>query len=297
MTKSIFITGGRGFIGRNLAEKLPGDYVIHAPGRAELDLLDEHAVLDYLRAHAFDTVIHCATHNGSRNPTGDITKVLPNNLRMFANLLRARDYFDRLIFLGSGSEYDMRHYQPLMSEDYFGKHVPADDTGFSKYLMHRLAERDPKCLNLRLFGVFGPHEDWEIRFISNACCKAVFDRPITIKQNVRFDYLWIDDLVRVVDWFLRNPAAATRTDYNVCTSDVIDLVSLAEMVREISGKDLEIRVAEPGFKREYSGDNRRMLELMGDFRFTDRREAITQLYRWYEANRALIDPAKLEVDK
>jgi len=292
--RSLLITGGRGYIGRNLAEQLTG-WDIAAPGRQELDLLDERATFDYLAAHRFDVVLHCATHNASRNPTGDISKVLHNNLRMYFNILRAADHFGRLIYLGTGSEYDTRHYHPLMPEEYFGTHVPVDDNGFSKFVMARHAERDPRILTLRIFGVFGKYEDWEIRFISNACCKALYDLPITLRQNVRFDYLWIDDLVRLVEWFLDNPAPDPA--YNVCTADPVDLLSLAETVREVSGKDVPIRVGQPGFKPEYSGDNRRMLELVGGFAFTDRREAIARLYRWYADHKEAIDPARLAVDK
>ena len=53
----LLITGGSGFIGRNLAEQLAGDHEVMAPPRAELDLLDDQAVAAYLSRHAFDVVI------------------------------------------------------------------------------------------------------------------------------------------------------------------------------------------------------------------------------------------------
>jgi GDP-L-fucose synthase len=297
--KSVLITGGRGFIARNLAEHLPEhlkqSWNVTVPGRFDLDLTDEDATQDFLARRSFDVILHCATHNASRNPTGDVSKVLHNNLRMYFNLIRANAHFGRLIYFGSGADYDMRHYRPLMPEDYFGKHVPADDYGFSKYVMQRHAQTDRKVLNLRIFGVFGKYEDWEIRFISNAICKALYDRPISLRQNVRFDYLWAEDLVRITAWFMENEVGFT--DCNVCTSDVIDLVSLAELVRDVSGKDVPIQVDQPGMKAEYSGDNRRMLAAMGGFAFTDRREAVKRLYEWYDANRSAIDPAKLATDK
>lgn len=293
--KSLLITGGRGFIARNLAEELAGRYRIAAPGRQELDLVDEDAVLAYLEANRFDAVLHCAAHNGSRNPTGDLGFVLQNNLRMYFNLLRGSRHFDKLIYFGTGAEYDMRHYRPLMGEDYFGIHVPVDDTGFSRYIMQKHAELARNVVNLRVFGLFGKHEDWEIRFISNACCKALHGLPITLRQNIRFDYLWIDDLVRITEWFIENQPR--RVDYNVCTSNAIDLVSLARKVRDISSGKPEIRVGKPGFKAEYSGSNARLLEAMGGFDFTPRDAAIATLYRWYESRLYAIDKAKLQVDK
>ncbi len=60
-------------------------------------------------------------------------------------------------------------------------------------------------MELRLFGVFGPHEDYAIRFISNAICKALFGLPITLRQNRTFSYLFIDDLGPIVERFLTAP--------------------------------------------------------------------------------------------
>jgi GDP-L-fucose synthase len=149
--------------------------------------------------------------------------------------------------------------------------------------------------NLRLFGCFGPWEDWEIRFISNACCKALWDLPITVRQNVRFDYLWIGDLVAITRWFIENDAPA-RT-YNVCSGAVHDLRSLAAMVLDVSGKQLEIRVAREGWGTEYSGDNARLLAATGGFRFTPIRDAVARLYAWSQAHRAEIPREKLLLDK
>ncbi len=122
--------------------------------------------------------MHCATKPGHRNAK-DPSDVLYANLRMFHNLMRADDAFGRMILLTSGLVYDQRHYVAKMTENDFGAHVPVDESGFSKYLCARQAERLDNVIELRPFGVFGKYEDWEIRFISNAICKALFDFPIT----------------------------------------------------------------------------------------------------------------------
>ena len=57
----LLITGGGGFIGKNLAEQYSGTFDVAAPTRAELDLLDAEAVRTYLVHHRFDAVIHAAT--------------------------------------------------------------------------------------------------------------------------------------------------------------------------------------------------------------------------------------------
>jgi GDP-L-fucose synthase len=291
---SILLTGASGFIGRNLREGLAAaGHSVLAPPRSELDLLDAAAVERYLGAHRVDIVVHTATENATRRARHP-ELVLDRNLRMFFNLARHAHRLRKLLHFGSGAEFDRAHWTPKMPEDSFGKHVPQDAYGLSKYLIALHGQRAANVFNLRLFGCFGPWEDWRIRFISNACCKAMWGLPITMRQNVRFDYLWVGDLVAITRWFIENDAPAR--DYNVCSGEVHDLRSLAAMVLEVSGKHLEIRVGAPGLGTEYSGDNSRLLATMRGLRFTPIHEAISLLYRWYEAHRPEIPRDELLVD-
>jgi GDP-L-fucose synthase len=293
---TVLVTGGGGFIGRNLREQLPpAGYRVLAPSRAELDLLDADAVDRYLDEHRADVVIHAATENATRNARRDRALVLDHNLRMFFNLARHAHRFGKVLHFGSAAELDRERSTPRMPEESFGRQVPRDPYGLSKYLIALHGERAANVWNLRLFGCFGPWEDWEIRFISNACCKAAWDLPITLRQNLRFDYLWVDDLIAITRWFIEHDPAA-RT-YNVCSGEVHDLRSLAGMVLDASGKELEIRVAREGWGTEYSGDNARLLSAMGGFRFTPIRESVGRLYRWYEERRAEIPRELLLSDK
>jgi GDP-L-fucose synthase len=290
----ILLTGGNGFIGRNLREGLAAaGHRVVAPSRRELDLLDADAVDRYFDAHPVEIVVHAATENATRRARHP-ELVLDHNLRMFFNLARHAHRVRKLLHFGSGAEFDRAHWTPRMAEDSFGRYVPQDPYGLSKYLIALQGQRASNVYNLRLFGCFGPWEDWRIRFISNACCKAIWGLPITMRQNVRFDYLWVGDLVAITRWFVENDAPVR--DYNVCSGDVHDLRSLAAMVLEARGRDLEIHVAAPGLGTEYSGDNSRLLTTVGGFRFTAIREAVATLYRWYEGRRAEIPRDELLVD-
>jgi len=181
-----------------------------------------------------------------------------------------------------------------MSEDDFDAHVPADDYGFSKYVCAKAIDAMDRVYELRLFGVFGPHEDWQVRFISNACCRAVWDMPVVVRQNVFFDYLDIEDLARILECFAVKNLAWRH--YNVCRGRSIDLKTLAEKVVTISGKSLPIEIPNPALGKEYSGTNSRMLGEIPDFRFREFDESITELYHWYAERKSGIDPGLLRFD-
>lgn len=291
---NLLVTGGSGFIGKNLIEHLSKKHSLLAPRHGELELLDENAVRSFFKKNVVDVVIHSAVKPGHRNAK-DPSNQLYSNTRMFFNILRNAGYYKKMIFIGSGAVYDMRAYQPKMKEDFFDTSVPADEHGFSKYLIAKHIEGSNNCVELRVFGIFGKYEDYTIRFISNAICKTLFDLPITIRQNRRFDYLYIDDLMSVVDHFIGVPGKYPA--YNITPDASIDLYSVAEKIRARSGKDVEIVVAEPGLGIEYSGDNARLRAEIPELNFTPLDQAIDCLYDWYQSNVHLLDRNKLLIDK
>jgi GDP-L-fucose synthase len=289
----ILITGGSGFIGRNLVAQYGARHQVLAPARAALDLLDAASVAAYLELHRFDAVIHAATDRSNRL-LGSDPALLERNCRMFCHLAANSRLFGRLLFLSSGMVYDRGHCHPRISESCFGQHIPSDPYGFSKYLCAQSIAEAGNVFELRLFGVFGPHEDWRVRFISNACCRAVWDLPVTLRQNVCFDYLDVEDLGRLLEVFLHGEFR--HRHYNVCAGRAFDLRTLAEKVVRASGKPLEIAVSNPGLGAEYSGDNARMLEETPEFQFRDMDDSILRLYRWYEERKSLIDASQLGFD-
>lgn len=291
MKKSILITGASGFIGRNLKEKLSAAYDIYCPVREELDLLHEDVVMDYIRLHHFDVVIHAANTNNTRNKNIAAYNLLDNNLRMYFNLARCKEHFGKMYYFGSGAEYDREHYIPNMREEYFDTYIPKEPYGFSKYIMAKMCGQTDNIYDLRLFGVYGRYEEWERRFISNAICRALKGKDITLQRNIYFDYLWIDDLCDIMQWFIeREPQ---NKHYNVCRGSKIDLFSLACMVREILDIDCDILVKETGWKPEYTGSNERLLTEMGTYPFTGYKESIQELCDYYKANIGVIDESKL----
>lgn len=287
----ILITGASGFIGKNLVSKLKEKYYVEYPGHNVLNLLNAAEVESYLKKNEFDIVIHAANVNNVKNTAITPYDLLDGNLRMFFNLERCKNYYGKMYYFGSGAEYDMQHYIPNMQEDYFDTYIPKDAYGFSKYIMSKACKNSNNIFDLRLFGVYGKYEEWERRFISNAVCRVLKGKDITIQQNVYFDYLWVDDLCDIMLWFIENKPLYKH--YNVCRGSKIDLYSLACMVRESLNADCEIIVREPGWKPEYSGNNERLLTEIGDYQFTGFKESITELCEYYKANIGMIDESKL----
>lgn len=291
--KKILITGGAGFIAKNLIENLSNDndYNIVPIDIKELNLFDSKRVMNFLKRGQFDAIIHTANYDASTEFTkNDPAKVLENNLKMFFNITRCKNYFGKMIYFGSGAEFGRENWKPKMKESDFGKNIPTDQYGFSKYIMTNFTKANSDIYNLRLFGVFGKYEDWRYRFISNTCCRAIFGMPIIINQNRRFDYLHVDDLAKIVKWFIdKNPA---NNILNACTGQPNALKSIADKIIKISGKKLKIKIKEKKPGREYSGDNTLLMNEL-NFKFNSIDDKIKELYNWYNLNKKTIEVKKL----
>lgn len=294
--KTILLTGGNGFIGKNIRESfLAGKYHIEAPSSKELNLVDEESVATYFKGRHFDVVIHSAVKPTHRNAK-DFDRLFYSNTRMFFNLERQHGHYGKMLVIGSGAIYDLRYYRPKMKEEEWVDHIPEDEHGYCKYVCEKVIQHSPNIYDLRVFGIFGKYEDYAIRFISNAICKAVFDMPITLKQNRNFDYLFIDDLMPVLDWFITH--TPQHKAYNITPDCAVSLYDLALLVRKVAGKpELPIRVAQEGMGLEYSGDNKRLRREYTDVVFTPIEESVRQLYGWYVTHQDELDKKSLLTDK
>jgi GDP-L-fucose synthase len=243
-----------------------------------------------------DVVLHCAAVGGSRLTGYDknCTDVVEKNLRMFVNLLRSLPEQAHTVHLGSGAEYAKPHYRSKMPETYFDTHVPTDAYGFSKYVISRLIASQERVTCLRLFGLYGKYEDYRYKFISNAIVKNLLGLPIVIKQNVVFDYLFVDDFVEIVERFVEK--RPKQRFYNITPSESIDLLTVSQLINQTSDFQSETVVLNKGLNTEYSGDNARILTELGGFSFTPYTEGIAKLHHYYRSVLDTLDTATVRLD-
>lgn len=286
MKKTILITGGSGYVGKNLQEYLSHRFQVLAPSHTALNLLDTKSVERYVRAHAIDVVIHAALVGGSQKEE-EVADSLATNLRMFFNVVRCRNYFHKLIHIGSGAEYDKSRSLRDIKEEDFGAYVPQDPYGFHKYICAtHIRDGEMHAINLRIFGLFGPHENYRLRFISNMLCRAVLGVPYRMNQDAYYDYVYIKDFVRIVEYFIEHNGK--YRSYNIGTGKRLRLSTLAKKIRALSGADGDITVKHKGLNKEYTCNNTRLMRELIGFRFTDLDESLKELFAWYKRRKSIL---------
>ncbi len=294
---NILLTGGSGFIGKNILESfLSKKYNILAPTHSELDLLSQANVDLYFRTHIIDIVIHSAVKPGHRN-AGDISNLFYIDNRMFFNILHNEHLFKKMIYLSSGSVYNMTGQSlDKVKEEFVGNLIPLDEHGFYRYTTSKYIDNVKNIIELRIFSIYGKYEDYAIRFISNLICKAIYDLPITIKQNRLFDFLFIDDLMPIIDYFVENEKLQYSA-YNVSPDKSVELLAVANIVNDISGKRLPVLQKNEGLGFSYGGNNSRLRNEIHGLSLTGIERGVELLYNWYSKNMSAIDKKLLLYDK
>jgi len=208
---NILITGGNGYIAKSLYNTLKDKYNVTSISRDNFDLTNSEATNDFFKHRLFDIVIHCAVKGGSRL-VEDKGNIIDDNLSMYYNLLANKSHFDKLIHFGSGAE------------------IHAKDTpyGLSKQVIRQSILDKDNFYNLRIFGIFDENE-LDTRFIKASINRYINKESIQIHQDKYMDFIYMPDLIRIVEHYLSTNNLSKDINCNYKTthklSEIVDIVN------------------------------------------------------------------------
>ena len=202
----ILITGGAGFIGKRITTLLK-DYDVTSLSSKDCDLLDLNQV-EHLFKEKYDVVINCAAKGVSNL---DDEQVYWDNLTMFNNLKLYKEKYNTFINIGSGSELNPTHW--------YSK---------SKAKIWEGIKKEDNFYNVRVWGCFGKGEP-EFRFFNKLFSSQKQNTSFTINKNIYFDFIWVDDLVRIIEQVMLNPPSFK--EINAVYKEKYSLVDLAFLTK------------------------------------------------------------------
>jgi UDP-glucose 4-epimerase len=266
------ITGGSGFIGSHLADRLieNGDevYVIDdvTTGRTEniAHLKDHprfHLILDSVMNEAImnelvnrvDHIYHLAAVVGVKLVVESPVRTLETNLKGSEMVLKLAHQFKKKVFLASTSEVYGRHYEnkPLSETDeriygptVVGRWSYAGAKAIDEFLA--LAYHNERGLEVvigRFFNTVGPRQTGQYGMVIPRFVQAALEgRPIDVygdgKQTRSFTY--VGDAVWAITHLMRLDEANGEI-FNVGNGEQISIGDLAVKVKEMTNSKSEIR--------------------------------------------------------
>lgn len=281
----VLITGAgpTGVTGRAIREYLQGDYAILAPSSKELDLTNDDAVRAYFDAHHIDFVVHCATYRSNISQTTHmVDEELESNLRMYFALASQSEKFEKMVYLGSGAEYDKSRPIVNVKEEQFGESIPKNKYGLGKYIMNQHCRSSKNIYNLRMFGTLNPYERYTKNVVCNLCAKAVMGLPLTLKRDVLFSWVDIRDVAKAIKYLFEHEVS--KQGYNIALQKSYMLSEIANIIRIISGQNDFVLFEQDGLNKEYTCDTSLFTE---DFPFSmiPIEDSINTIYQYIVSNK------------
>jgi len=274
----ILLTGSGGFIGSNLKRYLQEKYNLLTPRSYELDLTDKNAVENYFLDNKIDFIIHCGSVGGARGVKDD-ENTIKTNVAMVENLINYKQEEAKIILFGSGAMYGKSRRLHKVKESEIGEFIPEDLYGLSKLKISDIVKKRNDILMLNIFGCYGYGEK-ESRFPTYAIKQNLKHEPIEINNDVIFDYLFVDDMSKIIEYFIVNENYDKII--NITPTISVSLVDIAREINAVSDYKSEIVVKSVNPNGEYTGCNKVLLNNYPDLEFTPISIGLKKLYDYIQ---------------
>ena len=256
MSEKILVLGGNGLVGSALVRELRaiGIQNIDAPSHAELELLDQKAVLDYFESEKPDVVYMAAARVGGIQANNTYrADFIFENLQIQNNVFNAafKTKVKKLLFLGSSCIYPKSCPQPIREE--YLLTAPLEQTN-EPYAIAKIAglktaesfRRQYGChyisvMPTNLYGIndnFHAENSHVIPGLINRMHKTILEGKSEFEVwgtgTPRREFLYVDDLARACIHVM-NHEGDLPDWMNVGTGEDIAIGELAQMIADIMG--------------------------------------------------------------
>jgi len=303
--ESIYIAGHTGMVGSAVVRELKrlGYTNLILRTRAELDLINQAAVIDFFTKEKPEYVILAAAKVGgiAANMTAQADFLFENmqiqdNVVWSAHLNKVK----KLMFLGSSCIYPRGCTQPAKEESFLdGKPDPVN-TGYTMAKTSGMvlcaelyAQYGDRFISCMPTNVYGPHDNFDPKL--SHVISGMMHRMHTAKMNgekefviwgsgaPRREFLFSDDLAQAIVWLMNN--YEEKEFLNIGTGTDISIKELALLMKKVIGYegDLIFDTTKPDGAPRKSLDVSKMIALGWKYS-TELLPGLQRTYEWYLEN-------------
>jgi UDP-glucuronate 4-epimerase len=317
VNKNILVTGGAGFIGSHLVERLLGeggwnitviddlnDFYSPEIKRANLrallessdfrfieaDIRDRDKLREIFAANSFDVIVHLAARAGVRPSLLEPVLYYQTNVDGTLNLLElAKEHgIKQFVFGSSSSVYGINCKVPFSEEDRIHQPISpyASTKAAGELMCHTYSHLyDIRTVCLRFFTVYGARQrpDLAIHKFSKLISTG---KPIQMfgDGTTRRDYTYIDDIIQGVRAAIDYDGSMHEV-FNLGESQTVELSRLIELLEESLGKKaiIDHQPMQPGDVPITYADISKAKKLLGYHPATKIEEGIPKIVEWFLA--------------
>jgi UDP-glucuronate 4-epimerase len=313
--KKLLITGGAGFIGSHLVDRLLTTQVEHITivddfndfydpsikraninehlkdpryQIADIDIRDRTSLEQVFAKNNFDCIVHLAARAGVRPSLSEPQLYSETNINGTLNLLELarQNHVKQFVFGSSSSVYGINAKVPFSEDDPIRQPISpyAATKAAGELLCHTYSHLyELRCICLRFFTVYGPRQRPDLAIHKFA--KLISERkpiPVFGDGTTRRDYTYIDDIINGV---------TAAIDYNKSNYEVINLgesrtVELKELISLLEA-ELDVHAIidrqppQPGDVPQTFADISKARALLGYEPTTQIEEGLRRFVEWF----------------
>lgn len=319
--KSILVTGGAGFIGSHLVDKLLAEGAwrvsvldnfseLYAPAikRAnvaphlenphfklyEADICEAETLGEIFAENKFDAIVHLAAWAGVRPSLLNPKLYTQVNVNGTLNLLEAakESGVKQFVFGSSSSVYGINSKIPFAEDDRISKPISpyAATKAAGELLCHTFSHLyDMRTVCLRFFTVYGARQRPDLAI--HKFSKLIWEgRPVPMfgDGTTRRDYTYVDDIIQGV----RAAIDYDRTNheiFNLGESETVELKDLIGLLEENLGKKaiIEQKPMQPGDVPLTFADISKARELLNYNPTTKIEQGIPKFTKWFKDKKSI----------
>lgn len=296
--KKIWVAGHRGMVGSAVVRRLAWEECqIITAGRDELDLVDQHAVHDWMSRTRPDVIVLAAAKVGGIKANNDLpVDFLYENLMIEANIIHAAHAADveRLLFLGSSCIYPRLAPQPIPEDALLtGPLEPTNEWyAIAKIAGIKLVQAYRKqhgrdWISAMPTNLYGPGDNYDLNssHVLPALLRKFHEAKVAGAKEVIVwgsgtplrEFLHSDDLADALVFLLKNYSGYEHV--NVGSGAEVTIRELAETIAEVLGYKAKLMfdAAKPdGTPRKLMDSS--MLHSMGWRRIRGLKEGVANAY-------------------